>query len=195
MTGLSARSGRKGASRRWAERSGRLSRGMAIGLAFWLGAGLGCFEVDKGRIDGPRPEAPGFVLPTLKGGEIALGAQLGKIVIVDFWATWCAPCEVQMPVLDGLWQERRDDGIEVVGVSVDTRPPAEVEAWIAERGFRYPIAFGDQELAMRYGAIGFPTLVVIDPQGGIHTRHTGVLSRPELDEILESIRLETPAEG
>ena len=134
--------------------------------------------------------APDFALPTLDGGEIGLAAQLGKIVIVDFWATWCTPCEAQMPVLDTLWQEQGGDGLEVIGVSVDTIPAPKIEAWVMDRGFRYPIALGDQELAMRYGVIGFPTLVVIDPDGGIHTRHTGVLSRPELDEILDSIRLE-----
>ena len=66
-------------------------------------------------------------------------------------------------------------------------------AWVAERGIEYPIALGDHELAMRYGVIGFPTLLVIDPNGGIHTQHVGVLSRPELEEILDEIRLEQPA--
>jgi thiol-disulfide isomerase/thioredoxin len=116
-------------------------------------------------------------------------------VIVDFWATWCAPCEVQMPVLDTLWRDRGGEGLMIVGISVDTSPGSEVAAWVEERGLGYPIARGDQDLAMRYGAIGFPTLVVIDPGGGIHTRHTGVLSRPELEEILDEIRLEAPPEG
>ena len=100
-----------------------------------------------------------------------------------------------MPVLDSLWQEARGGDVEVIGISVDTIPPPEIESWIAERGFRYPIALGDQELAMRYGVIGFPTLFVIDPKGRIHTRHTGVLSRPELDEILDEIRLESASAG
>jgi thiol-disulfide isomerase/thioredoxin len=138
--------------------------------------------------------APSFTLPTLAGSEIALDGLLGKIVIVDFWATWCAPCEVQMPVLDTLRKEQGEAGLEVIGISVDTLAPPKIEAWVRDRGFEYPIALGDQELAMRYGAIGFPTLVVIDPQGGIHTRHTGVLSRPELDEIIESIRVESRSE-
>jgi hypothetical protein len=83
----------------------------------------------------------------------------------------------------------------IVGISVDTDPPAEVAAWVEERGFRYPIAFGDQDLAMRYGVIGFPTLVVIGPDAGIFTRHTGVWSRPEIEEVLDRIRAERPADG
>jgi peroxiredoxin len=159
-------------------------------------ASVACLDTDSGAGGGPRSVAPAFSLPALDGREIGLAAQLGKIVIVDFWATWCTPCEAQMPVLDTLWAEEGGDGLEVIGVSVDTSATPEIEAWVAERGFRYPIVLGDQELAMRYGVIGFPTLFVIDPAGKIHTRHTGVLDRPELDEILESIRLEfRPADG
>ncbi|MBW2497332.1 MAG: TlpA family protein disulfide reductase [Deltaproteobacteria bacterium] len=153
-------------------------------------AGLACLDLDSGAGQGPRSVAPAFSLPALDGREIGLAAQLGKIVIVDFWATWCTPCEAQMPVLDALWEDEGGDGLEVIGVSVDTIAAPEIEAWVAERGFRYPIVLGDQELAMRYGVIGFPTLFIIDPAGKIHTRHTGVLDRPELDEILEAIRVE-----
>ncbi len=83
----------------------------------------------------------------------------------------------------------------IVGLSVDTDPVTKVAEWIEERGFEYPIAIADQDLAMRFGVIGFPTLVIIDPLGGIHTRHTGVLSRPEIESILEEIRQNTQTEG
>jgi thiol-disulfide isomerase/thioredoxin len=156
--------------------------------------------IDEGRNDreGPKSSAPDFDLPLLSGNQIRLQDLRGRIVILDFWATWCAPCEVQMPVLDTLWQdkewraEHRDD-LMIVGVSVDTDPANVVSDWIAERGFLYPIAIGDQDLAMRYGVIGFPTLVIIDPDGGIHTRHTGVWSRPEIESVLDQIRLDSPA--
>jgi peroxiredoxin len=170
---------------------GLLRRALLLALAVGLGAGTGCVDSASESDGGPRPQAPAFELPTLAGSEIALESQRGKIVIVDFWATWCAPCEVQMPVLDALWQEEGGTDFEVIGVSVDTIPPPEIESWVAERGIRYPVALGDQELAMRYGVIGFPSLFIIDPSGRIHTHHTGVLSRPELDEILQEIRLES----
>ena len=140
-----------------------------------------------------RRSAPDFTLPLLSGVDFALSEHRGSAVIIDFWATWCSPCEVQMPVLDALWKRRRGQDLMVVGVSVDTDPAEVIAAWVAERGIEYPIALGDQELAMRYGVIGFPTLLVIDPNGGIHTQHVGVLSRPELEEILDEIRLEQPA--
>ncbi len=142
-----------------------------------------------------RRSAPDFTLPLLSGVDFALSEHRGIAVIIDFWATWCSPCEVQMPVLDALWKRRSGHDLMVVGVSVDTDPAEVIAAWVAERGIEYPIALGDQELAMRYGVIGFPTLLVIDPNGGIHTQHVGVLSRPELEEILDEIRLEQPAKS
>ncbi|MFK7897462.1 MAG: TlpA family protein disulfide reductase [Myxococcota bacterium] len=146
----------------------------------------GCFEAP--REPGERETAPLFDLALLDGGHVDLTAQRGKIVVLDFWATWCAPCEVQMPVLDALWKEAGGDELMVLGISVDTDPASEVAEWVEERGFKYPIAIGDQELAMDFGVIGFPSLIVVDRAGRIFTRHTGVWSRPEIEEVLEEVR-------
>ncbi len=165
---------------------------------------VACPAADRGQVDEERPMAPDFELMKLDGQSIRLADLRGKIVILDFWATWCHPCEVQMPVLDALWRDQRerngegraeDGDLMIVGLSVDTDPVTKVAEWIEERGFEYPIAIADQDLAMRFGVIGFPTLVIIDPLGGIHTRHTGVLSRPEIESILEEIRQNTQTEG
>ena len=152
---------------------------------------LGCF--DESLEPGQLELAPVFDLPLLDEGHVDLAAHRGKIVVLDFWATWCAPCEVQMPVLETLWKESGGDELLILGISVDTDPASEVEAWIEERGFSYPIAMGDQELAMDFGVIGFPSLIVLDPQGRIFKRHTGVWSRPEIEEVLELVR-RLPAE-
>ena len=164
----------------------------AIGglLAFLLLLGWGCERSDQaeGGEREPLGPAPEFSLPLLAGGEVELAKLRGKTVILDFWATWCAPCEVQMPILDALWRDQGDDHLAIVGISVDTDPPAQIAAWVEERGFDYPIALGDQELAMRYGVLGFPSLILIDPEGRIHARHTGVWSQQEIEERLKSIR-------
>ncbi|MEZ4279356.1 MAG: TlpA disulfide reductase family protein [Myxococcota bacterium] len=162
-------------------------------LAGLLGMGLGCEGGEPVTVD-PLGPAPGFRLPLISGGELDLESLRGRLVVLDFWATWCAPCEVQMPILDALWREAGDEGVMVVGISVDTDPPAEVAAWVAERGFDYPIALGDQALAMRYGVLGFPSLVLVDREGRIQARHTGVWRRDEIDAHLEAIRRgEAPA--
>jgi peroxiredoxin len=140
--------------------------------------------------EGPRKVAPSFELVRLDGVPVSRESLLGKTVILDFWATWCAPCEVQMPVLDALWQARAGDTLVVLGLSMDTDPPAEVEAWLRERGIRYPIAIADQQLAVDFGAWAYPTLVVLDPDGRIYHMHQGVMSRPELEDVLEAIERE-----
>jgi thiol-disulfide isomerase/thioredoxin len=166
-----------------------------------------CPVADREHDAEARPMAPDFELMKLDGHAVRLADLRGKIVILDFWATWCHPCEVQMPVLDALWRDQggRDQGrpgreaggqaddLMIVGLSVDTDPVTKVAEWIEERGFEYPIAIADQDLAMRFGVIGFPTLLIIDPNGGIHTRHTGVLSRPEIESILDEIRQQVSA--
>ncbi len=165
----------------------------------WLGLTPACVDSDDGGRAGPNPTAPDFDLPVLDGSSIRLEDQRGKIVILDFWATWCTPCEVQMPILDAIWRDQAEerasagsrpenDDLMIIGLSVDTDPISKVAEWIDERGFEYPIAIADQDLAMRFGVIGFPTLMILDPFGGIHTRHTGVLSRPEIEAILAKIR-------
>ena len=159
-------------------------------IALW-----GCFDASSPRHEGPRSVAPDFTLVQLDGVPVSLAEQRGKTVILDFLATWCAPCEVQMPVLDTLWERRGGPELMILGISVDTDPAPKVTEWVQERELDYPIAIASQELAVDYGVLGFPTLVIIDPAGGIHTRHIGVLSRPELEEILDEIALESKAEG
>ena len=172
-----------------------LARVMLLSLVFLLSAAVGCVEDGASGDAGPRRAAPDFSLIRLDGQPVSLGEHRGKTVILDFWATWCAPCEVQMPVLDTLWKARGGSQLMVLGLSVDTDPAEKVTAWVRERELDYPIAIASQDLAMDYGVMGFPTLVVVDPAGGIHTRHVGVLSRPELEEILEQIEREFSPES
>jgi thiol-disulfide isomerase/thioredoxin len=179
-------------------RRARLMRARFMAAASLIAMSLalsGCFDSGSGGVEGPRRQAPGFNLTRLDGLPVALEDHLGKIVILDFWATWCAPCEVQMPVLDTLWKMRGGPDLMILGLSVDTDPAEDVSEWVEKRELDYPIAIASQDLAIDYGVLGFPTLVVIDPQGGIHTRHIGVLSRPELEDILEEIAAESRIEG
>lgn len=153
----------------------------------------GCFAEPEG--EGERPPAAPFALVRLDGQPIRFEEQRGKVLILDFWATWCAPCEVQMPILQDLWTRRGGDGLMILGVSMDTDPPDQVRAWLAERGISYPIAIADQQLALDYGVWSFPTLVVVDPAGRIVRSHQGVLSRPELEDLLDGLEREFAADS
>jgi len=126
--------------------------------------------------------APEFSLERLGGGEIALADLRGRPVVVDFWATWCGPCEDSIPVLVAF-QKKYAGRVQVLGVSVDWEHEA-VAPFVEAHGMNYPVLFGDESLALDYGAPGFPALFVIDAQGRIAEAHVGVTTLPELEAAL-----------
>jgi thiol-disulfide isomerase/thioredoxin len=134
----------------------------------------------------PAPErsaestpAPDFTLEQLDGGELTLSSLRGRPVVVDFWATWCAPCKKSIPVLVEF-QKKYAGRVQVLGVSVDWEREA-VRPFADEHGMNYPVLYGDESLALEYGAPGFPALFVVDPSGNIHEAHVGVATLPELE--------------
>jgi len=152
---------------------------------------LGCS--DNGGASGPpgssvtaAEDAPAFDLPQLGGGRIDSASLAGKIVIVDFWATWCPPCEEQVPALNDFYRAHRDDGdVMVVGISVDTVGSDEVAEWVGAKGVEYPILLDGMPIAQEIGAPGFPTLIVVTPDGKIDSRHVGWIEVEMLGAMLE----------
>ncbi len=122
--------------------------------------------------DAERVEAPDFTLVTLKGDTISLSDYKGKVVIIDFWATWCGPCVREIPHYIELQKEYGDSGLVVIGIALDA--PERVEKFAEARKLNYPVAIGDKELANRYGGIKFiPTTFVIDQEGRIYKKYVG----------------------
>lgn len=135
-----------------------------------------------------RERAPDFTLTDLQGGTVELAELRGKTVIIDFWATWCPPCEFQVPELNAFYDAHREDpSVAVIGISVDTDGPEVVSAWVEEKDVRYRIVLGDEDLARRYGALGFPTLVIISPDGTVDSRHVGLIETADLEEALQRL--------
>lgn len=126
--------------------------------------------------------APDFALPDLSGGTVALADLRGRPVVIDFWATWCAPCERQVPVLNAF-HAKHGDRIPVLGISVDVDAAA-VAPFVSEHAVRYRVLLGDEGLARAYGALGFPTLFVVRPDGRIHSAHVGLVSPEALEEAV-----------
>jgi thiol-disulfide isomerase/thioredoxin len=138
----------------------------------------------------PSEPAPNFVLEQLGGGEVALAGLRGKPVIVDFWATWCGPCEDSIPVLVAF-QKKYAGRVQVLGVSVDWERE-EVAPFAREHGMNYPVLFGDESLALEYGAPGFPALFIVDAEGRIAEAHVGVTTLPELEASVAPLLGEKP---
>ena len=112
---------------------------------------------------------PAFRLSLLTGGDATLDAWKGKVVILNFWATWCTPCTIEMPALEALWREYRDRGLVVVGVSVDRGAPRPlIEPYLKNLGLTFPILLDPQmETANAWRVPGVPATFVIRPGGEV----------------------------
>jgi thiol-disulfide isomerase/thioredoxin len=172
------------ARRRRAFRAAALSTGI---LAILVACSPGGDQ--DGTDDTARP-APGFTLSRLDGeGSVSLASLRGRTVVLDFWATWCPPCEFQVPELNRFYDAHRGDSdVAVFGISVDTEGADVVRAWATEKDVRYPILLGGEDLARRYGAVGFPTLYVVGPDGRIVEQHVGLIETATLEATLAAQR-------
>jgi len=130
-----------------------------------------------------KPTAPDFTLKDLDGRPFSLSDTKGKVVILDFWATWCPPCRMEIPHFESLYREYGNRGLVVIGISLDRGDASAVRSFAEDNGISYPIVIGDQETTILYGGIrGIPTTFVIDRKGRIVEKFVGYRSK----EVFES---------
>ena len=120
--------------------------------------------------------APPFTLERLgDGGPVSLEGLRGRVVLINFWATWCKPCEDEMPAMERLYRVLRDDGFELVAVSVDAEKDLDVVRQFRERmAISFPIALDpDKKISELYQTMGFPESLLIDRNGRVVERYVG----------------------
>ncbi|HET8647080.1 MAG TPA: TlpA disulfide reductase family protein [Vicinamibacteria bacterium] len=145
---------------------------MAAPAALLLLAALGGCKAPTNAA-AARP-APAFELPDLKGGKATLDTFKGKVVVVDFWATWCGPCIEEMPHYAEFWSKNRGRGVEVVGIVVDSGEPSDIEDFVREHRIPYRQLLGNDAVVDAFGANqGLPTTFVIDGKGTIVRKMVG----------------------
>jgi peroxiredoxin len=160
--------------------SGLLVSRLALCLA--LAAVLACSETAAPPANEP---APSFDLELVGGGRVTLESLRGKTVLVDFWATWCPPCIIEVPELNAIHRELEGTNAAVLAISVDSLTAEALAAWLKERDALYPVALGDTDLAGLYGADAFPFHVVIGPDGKVLERlESGFHDREQLRAVL-----------
>ena len=153
---------------------------VALGLAL-LSLALGCREAAPPA----DPAAPVFDLPLVGGGRVSVDSLRGETVILDFWATWCPPCVLEIDELNALQADGRATGVRVLAISVDTLTPDELARWVTEHGIEYPVALASSDLAAAYGADAFPFHVLVGPDGTVLERlESGFHDREELRALV-----------
>ncbi len=136
---------------------------------------------------------PTFAYETLAGDTVSSGALRGKVLLVNFWATWCPPCRVEMPLLQSMAERHAAAGLVVLGLSRDRGPAAEVTAFLAEREITYPVAIvgGDAERAFG-GVRGYPTSFLVDRRGRIRHAALGPLAMISFEPAVRRLLAESP---
>lgn len=133
------------------------------------------------------PLAPGWQLADPAGQPISSEQFKGKVVLLNFWATWCPPCRREIPGLIKLQQAYADRGLVVVGVSFDYKSPKKVAPFMKKYGINYPVAMGDNTIAENYGggsSLALPTTFIIDRDGRMVASHRGYASYEEFASAL-----------
>jgi cytochrome c biogenesis protein CcmG/thiol:disulfide interchange protein DsbE len=138
--------------------------------------------------DDDRRDAPSWELPDLEGNPISSSRYAGKIMVVDFWATWCPPCLFQIPILNAVQAKHADDDVAVIGVAVDAEGAEVVAPYAEENGIEYQLVMGDEGLARKFGAPGFPALAIVSPEGKIDSMHVGLIEEEDLEAAIAKVR-------
>ena len=132
--------------------------------------------------------APEFTLSDIDGNEFSLSDSQGKVRLIDFWATWCAPCREEIPMLNELARTYGEQGLTLVAISDEDREV--ISEFAAEEGIEYRTLVDSGDVAMEYSVLGLPTAFLIDADGRILKHYTGPKPRKVLEaDIREALAL------
>ncbi len=132
--------------------------------------------------------APDFTLSDIYGEKRSLSDFKGKVIILDFWATWCPPCRAEIPHFIELYKEYRDQGLEIIGVALDWNAQRVVAPFVQERGINYTVLLGKKDVTDLYGGImSIPTTFIIDRNGGIRKRYIGYKDKEIFEKEIKKL--------
>ena len=135
-----------------------------------------------------RKPAPDFTLKDAEGRDVKLSDYKGKVVLLNFWATWCGPCKIEMPWFVEFQRKYKDRGFSVIAVSLDDEGWEVVRPFADRLELNFPVVVGSNEMADKYGGVAaLPTSFIIDKEGLIVTSHMGLVGRGAYEEDIEAL--------
>ena len=143
-----------------------------------------CTQGEKG---GATNAAPDFTLKDLDGRQVELSGLKGRVVLVEFWATWCPPCRKSIPALQRLHMTYGGKGLTILAVSMDEGGMDNVRTFVKEHGVTYTVLIGTDETGTKYGVRMIPATYLIDRQGVIQKRYIGEMSEDRIEKDIQSL--------
>jgi len=168
----------------------------ALSIALLTGAcSTSSVKAASVKPDKDRHQAPEFALKDADGKVVHLSDYKGKVVLLDFWATWCGPCKIEIPWFMELQRTDKDKGLEVLGVAMDDEGWETVKPFLADLGVNYRVVMGNDQTAQLYGGVdALPTTFLIDRTGKIAAVHVGLASKKDIVDGVEQL-LQAPKGG
>jgi peroxiredoxin len=138
--------------------------------------------------DKERKPAPDFALKDADGKVVHMADYKGKVVLLDFWATWCGPCKIEIPWFMEMQRKNKDRGFEVLGVAMDDEGWEAVKPFVTDLKVNYRIVIGNDAVAQVYGGVdALPTTFLIDRDGKIAAVHVGLTSKKDFEDGVEEL--------
>lgn len=142
-------------------------------------------------VDSSNVAAPSFELTTLEGVPVSNELLRGKVVLVNFWATWCPPCRVEMPGFQSVYDRKKGQGFVVLGISTDANGSDHVRRYLEEHHITYPVAMASGGVAQRFGGVNvLPSSFLIDRNGRIRHEVRGIFVSTALEPAVNRLLAE-----
>jgi peroxiredoxin len=128
--------------------------------------------------------APDFELNDLSGNTLTLSQFKDKVLVLNFWATWCPPCQAEIPGLIATYNKYKGEGLAIIGISLDRLSPEDLTSFVEENRISYPVAFATEQVLDDYKPGRYiPATIVIDKKGRIRSRNTGLMDQETLENL------------